>query len=100
MNRVFLYGSLVHRITRQRLLGKKPVRTVVLDRFSRRSVPIGHVDYPTLVHSNGTVVGEILELTDQELEKLDRYEEKYRRVRVELADGTQAWVYVLEGSRW
>lgn len=41
------------------------------------------------------VEGSVLKMTDSELEQADAYEPSgYRRVLIELASGTSAWVYI------
>jgi gamma-glutamylcyclotransferase (GGCT)/AIG2-like uncharacterized protein YtfP len=50
-------------------------------------------DYPSIVkgEKENTVVGDLIELTKEELAKLDEWENKYGRV--EVGDGIQAYIY-------
>ncbi len=54
--------------------------------------------YPMLFNSknrNDSIKGKIYKLSYSELEKADNYEgPDYKRIKVTLASGTKAWVYV------
>lgn len=87
---VFVYGTLQYPSVRRVVLGRRgDARPAVLDGFRRRYLNIeaarpAHVD------------GRVLEVSSEELRRLDRYERlgiRYERVRLELRDGTEAWVY-------
>lgn len=57
-------------------------------------------DYPALVHGGSqSVLGEVYEVSDAQLERLDELEEYpgyYDRERIDLESGRQAWVYTLK----
>ena len=53
--------------------------------------------YPTLKPAPGhRVYGEVFELGDTELKRLDKWEDRYRRVLVRLMSGELAYAYVLK----
>lgn len=96
---VFVYGSLQHRATQKRAMGRSEhgIPTSVRDVVAVQ-VPIGHTDYPTLRRAEGRrTEGELLIVTPAELQRLDTWEEKYRRVQVPTEYG-RAWAFVLRAS--
>ena len=96
---VFAYGDFLKDPVLRRILGRVPERVPAKLRGYRRFLDdlLGHYN---LVHEDEDVVEGmlLLEITDDELIELDKYEtEKYRRrvVTVETAAGpSEAWVYV------
>lgn len=52
--------------------------------------------YPGIIPSNeGKIEGLVIEVTDEELKKIDEYEtDAYKRVEVKLESGTSPWVYL------
>lgn len=87
---VFVYGTLRASTVRRVVIGRRvDVRPAILDGFQRRQLNIEPSDV-------GHVEGEVLEVTSEELRRLDRYERlgiRYERVRLPLRDGSEAWVY-------
>lgn len=87
---VFVYGTLRHPIVRRVVIGRRgDVRPAILVGFRRRWLNIEPA-------SGGHVGGMILKVSSEELRRLDRYERlgiRYERVRRELRDGSNAWVY-------
>ncbi len=87
---VFVYGTLRYPAIRQVVIGRRGnARSGVLDGFRRRHL---NIEPAEAAH----VQGEVLEVSSEELLRLDRYERlgiRYERVRLELRDGTDAWVY-------
>lgn len=89
-HQVFVYGTLTYAPVRLVVMGTladpKPAR---LENFTREGLdiapaPAEHID------------GLRLTVTPEELARLDRYERlgiRYERVKLTLADGTNAWVY-------
>lgn len=64
-----------------------------------RVVELSGTDVHPVLRATGSpldkVVGRVLRLTPDELDAADEYEVSlYRRIRVVLADGSAAWVYV------
>jgi gamma-glutamylcyclotransferase (GGCT)/AIG2-like uncharacterized protein YtfP len=95
---VFAYGEFMKDPVLRRILGRVPERVPAKLRGYRRFLDnlLGHYN---LVHEDEEVVeGQLLlEITDDELIELDKFEtEKYKRrvVTVETAAGpSEAWVY-------
>ncbi len=89
-HRVFVYGTLRYAIVRWVVMGRAgETRPATLEGFQRDSLDI--VESP-----QGSVEGEVIEVSAEELVRLDRYERlglRYERVRLDLADGREAWVY-------
>ena len=91
------------------LLGSKDE----LPGYERSSVPIedqqvivrlGRTHHANVIfngRSDSRVSGTVFEITDTELEAADQFERQfnYERIRVTLASGKQAWVYVDARSR-
>ncbi len=87
---VFVYGTLTHAPVRWLVYGRAgdPVPTH-LEGFRRTGLDLEPCD-------DCEVEGLRLTVNAEELARLDRYERlgvRYRRVRVELADGQSAWAY-------
>lgn len=87
---VFVYGTLRSATVRRVVIGRRTdVQPARLEGFRRAHLniepaPAEHVE------------GMILEVDSEELRRLDRYERlgiRYERVRLTLADGSDAWVY-------
>ena len=78
-----------------RLLTGRPDR---LDGFIRATLTDGGAVYPVLVPGGAapsTVDGVVFEITEADLAAADAYEgDLYRRIRVHLISGTEAWVYI------
>jgi len=99
---VFVYGTLMRGELRERLLHPHRPRRWVPSRVRGALVDLG--EYPGLVAGEREVAGELIELDDPgaALRELDRVEDfegygapgsLYRRVVVEVDDGTHAWTY-------
>ena len=87
---VFVYGTLRSGVVRWIVTGRAgESRPAVLEDFRRSRLD--------LEESPGErVEGEVVEVSAEELARLDRYERlglRYERVRLELDDGSEAWVY-------
>jgi len=97
MNKLFIYGTLVDskiqkevlnktfKLTAQTLLGYKIIET-----------KIDGVVYPAVVQDlNGKVEGFTIEVSNEDLQKIDLYEtDKYKRIIVSLINGEASWVYI------
>lgn len=87
---VFVYGTLRYPAVRRVVIGRRgDARPAILDGFQRRQLNIE----PDMA---AQVQGKVLEVSSQELRRLDRYERlgiRYERVRLSLRDGSDAWVY-------
>ena len=88
--RLFVYGTLRHRLLRQIVIGSHaPPRQAWLDGYRREGLDI-------VVSPGERVEGLLLTVDAGQLRRLDRYERlgvRYDRYQVTLADGTSAWVY-------
>lgn len=87
---VFVYGTLTYAPVRWLVYGRTGSPTIAqLDGFERQGLDLN----PT---ENARTEGLILEVSSNELMRLDRYERlgvRYERTWVQLADGQQVWVY-------
>ncbi len=94
---VFAYGTLlfpdVQRVVMGRLIDGRPDR---LFAYRKCSLHDGQETFPNVAPDpDGVVDGRLLEVTDEELARMDGYEgDLYSRRRVTLASGVDAWVYV------
>jgi gamma-glutamylcyclotransferase (GGCT)/AIG2-like uncharacterized protein YtfP len=87
---VFVYGTLRNRLLRRIVIGRwTDTRPVVLRGYRKSGLDIE-------ADEGSRVPGELLEVSANELRRLDRYERagiRYERSRLKLEDGTMAWVY-------
>lgn len=87
---VFVYGTLRSGFVRWVVMGRSvESRPVVLEGFRREGLDLTEAP-------GERVVGELIEVSAEELARLDRYERlgiRYTRVRLALGDGREAWVY-------
>lgn len=95
MERLFVYGTLQDSQIQETLIG----RSLSGIGDSLQGYQINHLlmsPYPVAIPKNeGIIEGQILEVTTNELEKLDEYEgECYLRIRVWLMSGQETWVYI------
>lgn len=94
---VFVYGTLKRGERHHHLLAS--ARFVGRGRTAPRFGLVDMGGYPAMVEGGRTAVeGEIWEVDDRTLEKLDALEEHprfYRRIRLELSDGGVTQTYVL-----
>ena len=96
MDSIFVYGSLRATPTRSAILGRKIKTTKgVLNDYKLTNHSYFKV-YPTIKKEVGEMVtGEIFEVTDEDLIKLDHYEtNNYRRIKVKLASGDNVITYI------
>lgn len=90
-HQVFVYGTLQYAPVRWLVYGRSGnPETAILQGYRRKGLD--------LVESPDTEVeGYLLTVSQTELARLDRYErlgQRYERQRLQLADGTRAWVYI------
>lgn len=87
---VFVYGTLRLPAVRRIVIGRRgDARPAILDGYRKRRLNIEPAEA-------AYVEGMILEVSSEELRRLDRYERlgvRYERVRLALRDGSEAWVY-------
>lgn len=95
MEKLFVYGTLQDAVVQQSLIGRTLIG--VPDTLSGYTI---HLDlmppYPVAMPAdNSSIQGQILNVSSDELAKLDAYEgECYVRIRVSLLSGEEIWVYV------
>ena len=99
MERVFVYGTLRDKKLRQELSGREiPSLKARIKGFDLSSISDGEHTYPILIKNDSSeniIDGEIIELSKTELLSFDKYEGAlYRRVKILLESGQQAWVYI------
>lgn len=93
---LFVYGTLQFPEVQEYVFGRVVSSTPdVLDDFARENITLGTETYFIIAaQSGGVVEGCLLEITPEELARGDRYETSaYRRFRVTLRSGIEAWVY-------
>lgn len=97
IERLFVYGTLKIPTVQQVVFGRSIMGMPdTLPGYRKNEVILGLHRYPIAVPDpDGHVDGFLLELTPEELARGDAYEtHAYRRVRVTLKSGSEAWVYV------
>ena len=97
MEKLFTYGTLTIPATQYQLLGRKLGEGTpdILRGYRLAKLQGIHHVYSILQPQAGsTVDGLLYEVTQEELEQLDKYEgDAYQRVSVTLVSKTRAWVY-------
>ena len=93
-HQVFVYGTLLDPSTRARAIGREvPQSSHLLKDYKKISTEINGTRYPNIVSSSGdSVEGVIITLSEKELNKLDKWENKeYKRIRI-----NDLFVYVVK----
>lgn len=87
---VFVYGTLRSGLVRWLVMGRSgESETTLVEGFRREGLDLEEAP-------GEEVEGEVIEVSARELSRLDRYERlgiRYERVRIELGNGQEAWVY-------
>jgi len=96
---LFAYGTLQDPAIQIEHFGRRLTGTPDrLDGFTRSTLSDGADVYPVLIPGGpapASVDGLVFEISETDLVAADLYEgDLYRRIRVRLASGTEAWVYV------
>lgn len=93
--KLFVYGSLLDPYIRKAVIGREVegVSTSINDYIVGEH---SMLPYPTLVaFSGGNVHGRVLDITNEELKKVDRYETtNYNRIKVKLDNGELVYTYI------
>jgi len=86
---LFIYGTL----RKEAKSHVKPIRSLGLDSIEGKIYNInGH--YPGYKRGEGKVIGEIVEIDENNLELIDAYEgQDYRRIKIISNSGIESWVY-------
>lgn len=95
MIKLFVYGSLLNENVRKRVIGRDVLaRHTVLHNHAKTPLSF-NPRYPTLVEVKDNVVqGMVLEVTADEMDKIDRYETKMYKKKYFLDD----WVTYVEND--
>ena len=96
MELLFVYGTLQDPDVQNRIIGRVVAGTPdVLEGYFKTEYSMPEGIYPLVIPRHGQVVeGLVLEVTADELRRMDAYETAaYRRVRVPLRGGRTSWVY-------
>ncbi len=96
-HRLFVYGTLADPKLQKKIWGRVAKRTpAVVKGYKRSKIGIDGEAYPLIIRDKaGKVRGFVIEVTGDELKKIDDYETKaYRRKRVRLENGAAAWICV------
>ncbi len=97
MEKLFGYATLLDPDVQRRVVGRVLATTPqILDGYRRERTEIEGSAYPRITpHANSLVQGAVMKVTESDLAAIDAYEgDDYKRVRVTLRDGTEAWAYV------
>tara|TARA_Y100001936_G_scaffold125864_1_gene123209 strand:+ start:167 stop:472 length:306 start_codon:yes stop_codon:yes gene_type:complete len=98
---LFVYGTLIDDETRKNILKRSVLGTpATLDGYNLEEIIIENESYPAAEKRSGCLIkGLLIEITPEELERLDIYEtDAYKRREVELTNGKKAWVYINKNS--
>ena len=99
---LFVYGTLTEWFTRKDVLDRDiPGTPAILDGYDGSNmVIIENESYPAAEkNTEYSIQGLLVEVTPEELEKLDVWEtDAYRRKEVGLTNGKKAWVYLNKNS--
>ena len=93
---IFAYGTLLIPAVQQAVIGRQIVGVrEQLSGFRKTTLQDGPDSYPNLVpQSESKVNGRIIEVTQQELGRIDTYEGGlYTRHKVTVESGAETWVY-------
>lgn len=96
MERLFVYGTLQDSPVQQRVIGRIIAGTPdTLEGFFKSRMAMSDGIFPIVIPRHGNSVdGLVLEVTPEELQRMDIYETSaYRRIWVTLRSGLEAWVY-------
>lgn len=92
MEALFVYGTLQSAKIQQVLLGRTlDMQPATLPDYHKNTDGMYPVAHP---QAGSSIDGQVLQVSADELTRLDHYEgAAYERVRVTLADDSEAWVY-------
>jgi gamma-glutamylcyclotransferase (GGCT)/AIG2-like uncharacterized protein YtfP len=93
---IFAYGTLLNPAVQETVIGRQIAgKRDRLSGYRKATLQDGAESYPNLVpDENSRVDGHIIEVTQEELGRIDLYEAGlYSRHKVTVESGTEAWVY-------
>ncbi len=96
MELLFVYGTLQDPEIQMHVFGRITAGTPdALDGYRKAEIAIGGSTYPIAkLDSASSIDGRTLEVSQEELMNIDRYEGgEYRRLRVRLRSAVETWVY-------
>lgn len=96
-NKIFAYGTLSDSKVQMRIWGRLTSgKADILNGYEKSEIDTSDGKFPLIIPSKTkSVPGIIIEVSDEELQKIDEYEgEEYKRIEVETQGGITAWVYV------
>lgn len=99
---LFIYGTSLDRSVQEKIFGRYQDGTDdILENHKRLPAFVEGQRYFTVVpDAHSTVSGKVLSLTEEELKKIDMYEEpEYKRKKTVLKSGTEAWIYIHENKK-
>ena len=99
---LFVYGTLATGKTLKNILSRDVTGIpATLDGYDgSKTITIENESYPVAEkNTECSIQGLLVEVTPEELEKLDAWEtDAYRRKEVELTNGIKAWIYLNKNS--
>lgn len=87
--KVFVYGTLRDAKTRKEALGAEISTTPAKVEGELKE----DENYTTIIPGGGSVEGQIMELTPEQIARLDKWEADYTRHKVSLDSGEEVWAY-------
>ena len=102
MESLFCYGTLLDPQVQRRVIGRTvESRPDALPGYRKDMLLLGCASYYIAVPDpRGEIQGGVIEVTRDELVRIDRYEgDEYERVKVTLVSGKEAWVYRRPSAR-
>jgi gamma-glutamylcyclotransferase (GGCT)/AIG2-like uncharacterized protein YtfP len=102
MEKVFVYETLQKRKIDTEALGHplykyETMQDCILQGY--KEVNKGNGYHTIIKKDNSEVKGKILSVTPNDLKKLDDWEDKYKRIKVTLKNGEEAWAYQLKAHK-
>jgi len=87
--KLFIYGTL----RKEAKSHIKPSTSLGLDSVQGKIYDVnGH--YPGFKHGKGKVIGEVVEISEDNLDLIDAYEGvDYKRVKITTDEGVETWIY-------
>lgn len=94
--KIFIYGTLADPEVQKRVWGRVTRHTADrLKGYKKVQIEIADETFPALIPGDGSIDGFVMEVSEDELKKIDEYETKaYKRKKVRLVSGQLVWVYV------
>ncbi len=96
VNKLFAYGTLADSEVQMRVWGRlTPGQSDSLSGYRKSEIETVDGKYPLIIpNAENSVSGLIIEVSDEELAKIDEYEGKeYKRIEIITENNVRAWVY-------